>query len=71
MDTREDDSMSADGKEGYASLRAARIINDMPGGKAFWAILIAHGFNHLEAKDLQTGTCLECCSLERMMEERP
>lgn len=61
--------MSGDGKEGYASLRAARIINDMPGGKAFWQVLLSHGFDHIEAHDKE-GKLLECCSITRMAEER-
>lgn len=60
--------MSADGKEGYASLRAARVIGKMPNGEAVLHILAAHGFNQIVARDAE-GALTECCSLDRMIEE--
>lgn len=56
--------MGADNKEGYASLRAARVLADMPGGEAFLHVLTAHGFNQISK--IPSG---ECCSIDRMVDE--
>lgn len=61
--------MSADGKEGYASLRAARAIAKMPNGEAVLRVLQSFGFNQIVARDFNKGTLEECCTIDRMLEE--
>lgn len=59
--------MSADGKEGYASLRAARAIAKMPNGEAVLRVLQSFGFDYIAAH--KDGALQESCSIDRMLEE--
>lgn len=61
--------MSADGKQGYASLRAARVIAKMPNGEAVLRVLQSFGFSDISSRGDAEGTSKETCSIERMLEE--
>jgi len=54
----------------YRTLRAMREIADIPGAMAVMRLLKANGINHFECRDPNDYShMMECCDIERMMDE--
>lgn len=55
--------------DGYRTLRAARDMASIPQAIAVLRIMQAHGINQVSIRDFQTGQLIECCILDRLIEE--